>query len=182
MKQIYTKTGDGGQTSLRGGVRVPKDHIRIEVNGETDSLNSLLGIVRSMMAAEDPRRDFLFSLQREIMVLMSHIATPAGEVNPKPLHVVGLTEQMERFIDEASAPSGFVIPGESVLTSFIHLARSQARRAERRLWTLARTELVPRELTMFMNRLSDYLFTLALTIGHEERIRNNDASIPARQL
>ncbi|MDY6207175.1 MAG: cob(I)yrinic acid a,c-diamide adenosyltransferase [Prevotella sp.] len=164
MKQIYTKGGDGGETSLRGGMRVPKDHPRIEANGEIDQLNGLLGIVRSMIGNEDSRKELLFTVQRELMVVMSHIATPQGESNPKPLHVVELTRQMETFIDSNTAPAAFVIPGDSLLGSYIHLARSQARCAERRLWTLSRKEPIEVGILVFMNRLSDYLFSLALSI------------------
>jgi len=163
MKQIYTKTGDGGETSLRHGVRVAKDDIRIECNGQIDQLNALLGVVRSMMQAEDDAALLIHAIQRELMVVMSHIATPEGESNPRPLHSEELTQQMEQAIDRARTEKGFVVPGGgSQFSAFLHLARTQARTAERRLWTLSRQYAVERPVLSMMNRLSDYLFVLAI--------------------
>lgn len=161
MKQIFTKTGDDGHTSLRGGVRVEKDDIRIETNGQMDHLNSLLGIVR---ATTGKQNGLLLDIQRELMVMMSHIATPDGQSNPKPLHAEELTGKMEQTIDSlmAGRTVPFVIPGDSLATSFIHLARTQVRTVERRLWTLNRHHPVSPAVLTMMNRLSDYLFALAL--------------------
>lgn len=161
MKSIYTKTGDAGTTSLRGGVRVAKDDVRIEANGQIDQLNALLGVVRSKWAADVPHRALLEDIQRELMVVMSHVATPDGEHNPRTLHVTELTETMEQALARAAAPRGFVIPGGSEISAFLHLARTQARTAERRLWTLNGIHPVNRDILVFMNRLSDYLFLLA---------------------
>ena len=78
MKQIYTRTGDTGLTSLRGGIRVEKESIRIETNGCLDELNALLGVVRSLAPAESELAKSLQGIQRELMVIMSHVATPEG--------------------------------------------------------------------------------------------------------
>lgn len=161
MKQIYTKTGDQGMTSLRDGVRVAKDDLRIETNGQIDHLNALLGIVRSMLQ-EDESLTLLNSVQRELMTVMSHVATPEGKCNPRQLHTKELTRQMEQAIDASKRETGFVIPGGgSSLSAFIHLARTQARTVERRLWTLNREHAVDESILSMMNRLSDYLFVLA---------------------
>ena len=163
MKQISTKTGDDGQTSLRNGIRVSKDDVRIEANGEIDHLNALLGVVRTMMDTQDSYRPMIEQLQRELMVVMSHIATPKGQANPRPLHCASLTQQMEQTITQLSTRQRpFVIPGEgSQLSAFIHLARTQTRTVERRLWTLHRQFPVEREVLLMINRLSDFLFLLA---------------------
>ena len=162
MKQIYTKTGDKGETSLRGGVRVPKDDLRIEVNGQLDQLNALLGVVRSMLAKDEAECDFIYAIQRELMALMSHVATPEGETNPRPLHAAELTRRMEQAIDAARTDGGFRVPGSgSPISAFIHLARTQARTAERRLWTLSRHYAVDDTALVMLNRLSDYLFVMA---------------------
>lgn len=162
MKDICTKTGDGGMTSLRGGVRVPKDDIRIETNGQIDHLNALLGVVRTKMPADSQHHGLLMAVQRELMVVMSHVATPDGQENPKPLRVAELTAMMEEALACGDAPARFVIPGASELSAVLHLARTQARTAERMLWTLNGIHPVKAEIMMFMNRLSDYLFLLAL--------------------
>lgn len=161
MKQIYTKTGDKGETSLRDGVRVAKDDVRIEANGELDHLNALLGVVRSMLP-EGSVRELIYTLQRELMTMMSHVATPEGRTNPRQLHTQDLILQMETAINHFQPSGGFVIPGDgSTLSAIIHTARTQARRVERRLWTLSRQYPVDESILVMMNRLSDYLFVLA---------------------
>lgn len=159
MKQIYTKTGDNGQTSLRGGVRVDKDDVRIETNGQIDHLNALLGVARGIVDAPLLRR-----VQQELMVVMSHVATPQGDENPKPLHVAALTAEMETAIDLLTADRtlGFVVPGDKPETAMLHVARTQCRTVERRLWTLHKTYPVDDDILRFFNRLSDYLFALSL--------------------
>ena len=164
MKQIYTKTGDEGMTSLRDGVRVPKDDPRIETNGQIDQLNAHLGVVRSML---DETQDveslqLIHAVQRELMTVMSHIATPNGSVNPRELHAQEIIAQLEQAIDRADYQGGFVVPGGgSQLAAFIHLARTQARTVERRLWSLHREHPVNNDIMVMMNRLSDFLFVLA---------------------
>lgn len=177
MKQIYTKTGDEGMTSLRGGERVPKDDPRIEVNGQMDHLNALLGLVRASGAAASPSATpagsqapasrLLLDIQRELMVVMSHIATPQGQSCPRPLHASELTGLMEQAIDQMTAGRSlaFVIPGATLASSYVHLARTQARTVERLLWALNRRYPVEPSVMQMMNRLSDYLFALAATGG-----------------
>ena len=148
MKNIYTKTGDEGTTSLRGGMRVPKDDIRIETNGQLDMLNSLLGLL--------PEELLIVDVQRELMAVMSHVATPCGKENPRPLHCDELTERMEQAIDAAAVPSGFVVP-----RGIIHVARAQCRTAERRLWAVHRLYPLNESILKMINRLSDYLFVMA---------------------
>ena len=162
MKQIYTKTGDEGMTSLRDGVRVPKDDPRIEINGQIDQLNAHLGVVRSTLHDDDEDSRLILVVQRELMVVMSHFATPNGSVNPRELHAAEITSQLEQAIDRADYQGGFVVPGGgSNLSAFIHLARTQARTVERRLWSLNREHPVNNDILVMMNRLSDYLFVLA---------------------
>lgn len=165
MKQIYTKTGDTGLTSLRGGVRVPKDDIRIETNGQIDHLNALLGIVRANeKGCRNGADSLIYAVQRELMIIMSHIATPDGEENPKPLHTDQLTDDMEQAIDSMTDDRtlAFVIPGDTLPSAFVHLARTQCRTVERRLWALQRQHTVSPTILTFFNRLSDYLFALSL--------------------
>ena len=162
MKQIYTKTGDEGMTSLREGVRVPKCDSRIEANGQIDQLNAHLGVVRSMLGDDEENAQLIHAVQRELMTVMSHIATPDGSVNPRELHTAEITTLLEQAIDKADYQGGFVVPGGgSPLAAFVHLARTQARTVERRLWGLHQEHPVYGDITVMMNRLSDYLFVLA---------------------
>jgi len=162
MKQIYTKTGDAGMTSLRDGVRVPKDDMRIEANGQIDQLNAQLGIVRSMLGNDEGNATLIHDVQRELMTIMSHIATPDMSANPRELHTAHLAQQLERAIDQSGYQGGFVVPGGGhSLAAFIHLARTQARTVERRLWSLHREHPLDSSIMVMINRLSDYLFVLA---------------------
>lgn len=162
MKLIYTKSGDEGMTSLRNGVRVCKDDPRIETNGQIDQLNAQLGIVRALLDGDEENRQLVHAVQSQLMIVMSHIATPEGHDNPRELHAASLTQRLEQAIDRADYQGGFVIPGSgSQLAAFVHAARTQARTVERRLWTLHREHPVDRDILVMMNRLSDYLFVLA---------------------
>ena len=149
-------------TSLRDGVRVPKDDPRIEVNGQIDQLNAHLGIVRSMLGGDEVNQSLIHAVQHELMTVMSHIATPDSGVNPRELHSVELVQRLEQAIDQADYKGGFVVPGGgSRLEAFIHLARTQARTVERHMWSLHREHPVDSGIMVMMNRLSDYLFVLA---------------------
>ena len=159
MKQIYTKTGDDGMTSLRGGQRVAKDDPRIEANGQLDMLNALLGmIVPHGLPEEDVA--LLHDIQQELMAVMSHVATPDGLENPRLLHCDKLTRRMEQAIDACSQqPRSFVVP-----QGLAHVARAQCRTAERRLWTLHRQHPLNPDILRMVNRLSDYLFILSFKL------------------
>ncbi len=161
MKQIYTQTGDQGETSLRGGTRVPKDDLRIEVNGQIDHLNALLGLARASLPDDSAHRKLISNIQTELMTVMSHVATPDDKVNPRPLHCEELIKCMERTIDNAKRATGFVLPGKTQLSALFHVARTQTRTAERRLWSLSRIHAVNERILILMNRLSDYLFVVA---------------------
>lgn len=161
MKQIFTKSGDKGTTSLKGGVRVAKYDLRIIANGKIDTLNSWLGLLRSSIENKQDS-SFIYSIQEELMAIMSHIATPDGITNSRSLNSLELVGKMEELISACEPPKGFVIPGINRLSSFIHIARSTAREVELILWKLNCEHSVKEEITTFFNRLSDYLFTLAV--------------------
>lgn len=173
MKKISTATGDEGTTGLRGGRRVPKDDLRIETNGQIDQLNACLGLVRAAAPTGWPHRQWVLDVQRELMALMSHIATPEGQTNPRPLAAASLTAEMETIIGQSQVPTGFVVPGDGLFSAYLHLARTQARTVERRLWTLQREHSLPGESLVMMNRLSDCLFVLALQAAQTETANNN---------
>lgn len=183
MKKIYTKHGDRGITCIREGVCLPKDDIRIEANGTLDELNAFIGLIRSELPKEHAWHALLLKIQRELLAIMSHVATPPGASNSKPLNATHLTAEMEQAMDKQIAatplPPGFTVPGSSVINAHFHLARTVARRAERRLCALHRQSPVEEEIMCFVNRLSDLLYVMALcltkevcgrNLGEEERI------------
>lgn len=165
MKRIYTRTGDKGTTGIHGGTRVAKDDIRIEANGTLDELNAVIGIVRSLLPAGDAWQELLHALQRELMVVMSHVATPSGVVNPNPLSAAELTLRCEQEMDAMTAElhdtGYFLLPGGTPVSAQLQFARTIARRAERRLWTLHRQDAVDESILCFINRLSDLFFVMA---------------------
>ena len=167
MKKVYTRSGDKGTTGIHGGARVPKDDIRIEANGCLDELNAVIGIVRSMLSAGDDRQELLHTIQKELMVVMSHVATPDDVLNPNLLSAAGLTVRCEQEMDAMTAgltENGyFLLPGGTPVSAQLHFARTVARRAERRLWTLHRQSPLNEDILCFVNRLSDLFFVMART-------------------
>ncbi len=163
---VYTKTGDKGKTGIHGGQRVDKDDIRIEANGCIDELNCVIGVVRSLLPKEHEWQPFLFRVQKEMMVVMSLVATPSEIISKNPNRLdTTLTQYCENFIDEMSAEMGhsrdFLLPGGNLLSSQLHIARTFTRRAERRLWSLNKKDTVSRDILMLFNRLSDVFFVMA---------------------
>ena len=153
-------------TGIHGGARVPKDDIRIEANGCLDELNTLLGIIRSLLPEADAWQQKLYFIQRNLMVVMSHVATPSTlrEQNPNELPQ-DLDKFCEEWMDEMMSQlednGYFILPGGTLLSAQLQYARAVTRRAERRLWTLHRTDPVPQAILRFINRLSDLLFVMA---------------------
>ncbi len=166
MKKIYTKGGDKGRTGIHGGTRVDKDDIRIEANGCIDELNAVIGIVRSLLAQEHDYQEALHTIQRELMVVMSHVATPSAirSANPNVLRediVTFCESEIDRLTDLLHENGYFVLPGGTPACAQLQFARTVARRAERRLWTLHRQDPLPETILLFMNRLSDLFFVMA---------------------
>lgn len=161
--RIYTRTGDRGETGLIGGHRVLKDHVRVEAYGAVDELNAHLGAVRAQIS--DPEMDaVLDDVQHRLFDLGAELATP-GPAAAAPSISASQIEALERVIDryqDALAPlREFILPGGIAAAAALHVARTVARRAERRVVALARAEPVRPELLRYLNRLSDLLFMLA---------------------
>lgn len=165
--KIYTRGGDKGKTGIHGGQRVDKDDIRIEANGCIDELNSMIGVVRSFLPQDHEWHKLLFTIQTEMMTVMSNVATPSDirEKNPNKLNedivsfieseIDNLTNQME------DGNNYFILPGGNLVSSHLHMARTIARRGERRLWSLDKQDELPPLILQFINRLSDLFFTMA---------------------
>lgn len=164
--RIYTKGGDKGKTGIHGGERVDKDDIRIEANGTIDELNSVIGVIRSLLPAEHEWQEMLRLVQMDLMVVMSHVATPSAirEKNPNLLKEdmdVFCERQIDAITSRLEDNGYFILPGGTQVSAQCQFARTVARRAERRLWTLNRQDAVPEVILRFMNRLSDLLFVMA---------------------
>ena len=166
--KIYTKTGDTGDTGLFGGGRVAKNHPRVEAYGDVDELNAMLGMVRA--ADPMPRVDeVLVPIQRDLFAIGALLATPDREKMQKHLDKARVDDariaELERAIDDGDAEleplKSFIVPGGSPKAAALHVARTVCRRAERRVVELASDTEIPQVVIIYLNRLSDLLFTLA---------------------
>lgn len=129
MKRIYTRTGDMGMTNIHGGERVPKYDIRIEANGCIDELNAVIGIVRSLLPPEHEWQSLLFTIQKNLMVIMSHVATPSTirhrNPNELPEDLVALCEEtMDKLTLQMKDNGYFILPGGTPLSAQLQFART----------------------------------------------------------
>jgi len=163
--KIYTKTGDKGETALFGGGRVPKQHLRVEAYGTVDELNSQLGLARA--AGPSRRGDaWLHRVQNQLFQLGADLATP---LTAQPAWLTRLAANevtwLERSIDAMSAElaplRNFILPGGAPAAAQLHVARAICRRAERASVALAHSDDIGEVPLAYLNRLSDWLFTLA---------------------
>lgn len=165
MTGIYTKTGDGGDTGLFGGGRVGKEDVRVDAYGQVDELNAALGVARAEgLGSMDALAQ---SLQSQLFTVGSVLATPAGSkaeaAIPKldPSWVTAMERAIDAFDAELPKLTAFILPGGTKPAAALHLARTVCRRAERRVVPLMRAGKVGTEVIVYLNRLSDLLFTMA---------------------
>lgn len=176
--KIYTKTGDKGSTSLIGGTRVPKHHLRIESYGTVDELNSYIGLIRDQDIA-GKHKNLLKEIQDRLFTIGASLAADPEKSKMKipDLHTADI-ELLEQDIDQMDAElpalRHFILPGGSNAVSFCHIARCVCRRAERLVVNLSEDSFVDEKVVIYLNRLSDYLFTLARKIGNEQQIIENE--------
>jgi cob(I)alamin adenosyltransferase len=171
---IYTRTGDKGQTSLFDGTRVPKNHIRVEAYGTVDELNSVIG---SAIAHFKPGKSVgvrkeLETIQNDLLDIGSALAFPAAlPVN----YVATRAKEFEKVIDALTATlpelKEFILPGGSQVGAALHVARTIARKAERKIVTLMQNEEIDESIVIYINRLSDLLFTMARHVNFEEKVK-----------
>jgi cob(I)alamin adenosyltransferase len=172
--KIYTKTGDKGSTSLIGGRRVPKYHLRIEAYGTIDELISYIGLIRS------PEIDIsignnLIAIQDRLMVCAAILAADCEDCKVKipeiqEKDIMVLENEMDNMDAELPQLNAFLLPGGHVLVGYCHIARTVCRRAERIIIRLSEELFVPENLIKYINRLSDYLFVLARKLGKDLNI------------
>lgn len=176
--KIYTKTGDKGSTSLFGGTRVGKHHIRINAYGTVDELNSWLGLLRDQEIDEHSREQ-LITTQDKLFTVGAILATDPEKAQLKngkerlniPLIDIADVEHLENEIDimNETLPqmTHFILPGGHTIVSYCHIARTICRRAERMVSLLHENEPVDAMVLTYLNRLSDYLFVLARKLSND---------------
>lgn len=181
MSKIYTRTGDGGQTSLVGGTRVSKTHPRLEAYGTIDELSSHLGLLSALLQQERQRLSlpdtersgsrlpdterFLLNIQHTLFVVSTLLATEEdSHYRPAPLDkgaIAALEEEIDALQSDVPPLRAFIIPGGCAAAAEAHVCRTVCRRAERRVLSLSEQAPVSADVVRYINRLSDYLFILA---------------------
>ena len=167
--KIYTRKGDNGETSVAAGRRVAKDSPVIEVNGDLDELSCWLGMARAL-AAQSGNGQLcarLETLQQELFSIGTEVSLAAGEKGSSPAAVAPeqihrMEEWIDAYFEKHPELKSFVLPGDTLLNAALHSARAVCRRAERRLISFSRERPVSEESRVYLNRLSDLLFAMAL--------------------
>lgn len=174
--KIYTKTGDDGDTALFGGGRVHKDDARVEAYGQVDELNSVLGLARAEgLGSLDAITQ---SLQDQLFTIGSLLATPqdskaAGHIpQVQDAWITAMENAIDSYDTELPALTSFILPGGSKAASYLHLARTVCRRAERHVVPLHRAGLVDAHVEVYLNRLSDLLFAMARYANHKAGVKD----------
>lgn len=173
ITKVYTKTGDEGNTSLVGGIRISKADVRLEAYGTVDELNSHIGLLDAYVTDETIDA-VLTRIQSDLFIVGTHLATDQSQTPLYPSAILpeGEIEYIEKEIDKilAELPEklGFVLPGGSISASQAHVCRTVSRRAERYVIRLSQEATVGKEILQFLNRLSDYFFVLAKKLNNIE--------------
>ena|SRR6266568_4064187 len=184
--KIYTKTGDKGKTSLFDGSRVSKDDIRVETYGTIDELNAAIGLcvsfinkeldsgrVRSPLAGMTKVREHLILIQNDLFEIGACLANPTAPGNPRLItQLHDNTLKSEQLIDDLTAKLpelfNFILPGGSHAASFLQLARTVSRRAERRVVSLSHQQRINNEILIYLNRLSDLFHVMSRFVNFSE--------------
>ncbi len=172
---IYTRTGDKGQTSLFNKQRVSKADIRVEAYGTVDELNSAIGVVIAEIQKYNSKvKSELEKIQNDLLNIGSALANPT--INHEPLTMNYLSKRVKEFedyIDQMTAQmpilKNFILPGGGKLGAFLHLARAVCRRAERKIVELNNKQKIDNKIIIYLNRLSDLLFTMARFANFKEK-------------
>lgn len=157
---IYTRTGDKGETSLFGGKRVFKNHLRVNAIGLLDELNSLLGVVVSKLQNKKAEES-INQIQKDLFLISSYLAGTSISFAILSQRVARMEKVIDSLDKQLTKLSNFILPEGTESAAFLYFARSVARRAERELVALSTKEKVAKEVLIYMNRLSDLLFILA---------------------
>lgn len=172
-QKIYTKTGDKGTTSLIGGTKVPKSHLRIEAYGTVDELSSWIGLCKDLLTDEAGKK-LLQEIQDRLFTMNASLACdPVKEPklripDLKPEDITLLEQEMDRMNEAIPPMKSFILPGGHPVLSQLHITRCVCRRAERCCVRLEQEEHdVESIIIIYLNRLSDYLFVLARYTGHQ---------------
>ena len=166
LSKIYTRTGDDGSTGLGDGARVSKESLRVEAYGTVDEANSAVGVVLAVAGLPEPIKRCLTDVQHDLFDLGGELCIPGSKIITAA-HVDRLETELDGFNEALPPLKDFILPGGGPAAAACHVARTVCRRAERRCWSLARTEEVAPEALKYLNRLSDLLFVLARVLARQ---------------
>ena len=167
--KIYTKTGDGGETSLFNGERRSKDDIRIEAYGSVDELNTFVGLLNSKVG-EDDLSKFLIEIQKNLFDLGAMLANPNqdSKASIKEQDITDLEDNIDNMNVNLPELRTFVLPGSNEHSSLAHVCRTVCRRAERRAISLSKVASIDPKTIKYLNRLSDYFFVLSRKLVYDQ--------------
>lgn len=168
--KLYTKGGDKGKTSLIGGQRVLKDSVRVEAYGTVDELNSIVGVVVSLLKETNIKslREELLQIQQFLFDAGSDLAVPepTKEFRLQSAAVTWLEERIDDYSEQVPPIEEFILPGGELISSQLHVCRTITRRAERRTISISKDEPLNDQAVKFLNRLSDYFFITARFVNY----------------
>ncbi|MAN29047.1 MULTISPECIES: cob(I)yrinic acid a,c-diamide adenosyltransferase [Mesonia] len=179
--KIYTKKGDKGNTSLFGGTRIPKHHVRIESYGTIDELNAYIGLLRDQDIDEKFKKQ-LYDIQHQLFTIGAELATDPKKAQLKngkerlaiekiqTKEIEFLEQQIDQMTEELPEMTHFILPGGHTTVSYCHIARCVCRRAERLTTALNEIEPTDEFVLQYLNRLSDYLFVLARMLSKNLKV------------
>jgi len=167
LTKIYTRTGDDGSTGLGDGARVAKESLRVEAYGTVDETNSFIGVLLAMPALPAAIKTCLTDVQHDLFDLGGELCIP-GHRMVTAAYVDRLEATLDGFNEGLPPLKDFILPGGGPAAAACHVARTVCRRAERRVWSLARVEAVAPDALKYLNRLSDLLFVLARVLARHE--------------
>ncbi len=168
LSKIYTRTGDDGTTGLGDGSRTAKESLRVEAYGTVDEANSCVGLVLAVPGVPAAVHACLTEVQHDLFDLGAELCIPGHRVVSEA-DVARLEARLDAFNEGLPPLKEFILPGGGPAAAACHLARTVARRADRRAWALARTEAVAPEVLKYLNRLSDLLFVVARVLARHEQ-------------
>ena len=168
---IYTKTGDDGTTAIFGGTRISKGDPQVEAYGSIDELTSTVGLLVSHLSKKDPSINFFNTVQEDLMVIGSVLAGWGGNVDVLEKRVRQMEMYMDVFSNKLSPLTHFILPGGSLTASYMHIARSVCRRAERTIVRLTRNHMHYAIIVKYLNRLSDLFFVYARVINKKAHMK-----------
>ena len=182
ISKVYTRTGDKGETSLVNGERVSKASLRVDAFGDVDELNSLIGVIHSLL--QDAELDATLSqIQNDLFTVGADLASPASIEVPRITEefVKSLEHFSDQFLQELEPLKEFILPGGCETGAMVHLARTVARRAERKVVALSSKEEINLLTIVYLNRLSDLLFIIARVVNKRSGIPEKLADFSRRR-